>query len=179
MLFDEVSGYGLSEAMSGYWEAWQDLSNNAAGHIERTNLLSAAQYLTSTFNQLSSNINNAQSDIDTNVDNIVEDVNRLAEQIAELNIKVSQVEVTGYNANDYRDQRDSLVFELSKLIDIDSFEDGDGNATIMVAGGKPLVEGGHTWNLSTANNSGVQGRLLGGTAAAHPRTSPPRSIRVS
>lgn len=156
VLFDEVSGYGLSEAMSGYWGAWQDLSNNPSGHVERTNLVSAAQYLTSTFNQLSTNVSNAQSDIDTNVDNIVGEVNRLADQIAELNIKVSQVEVTGFNANDYRDQRDALVFELSKLMDIDTFEDGDGNATIMVAGGKPLVEGGFTWDLSTANNAGVQ-----------------------
>ena len=30
------------------------------------------------------------------------------------------------------------------------------NTTIMVAGGKPLVEGGFTWGLSTANNAGVQ-----------------------
>jgi len=155
VLFDEVSGYGLSEAMSGYWNAWQDLSNNPSGHVERTNLLSAAQYLTSTFNQLSGNITNAQADIDTNVDNIVQDVNRLATQIAELNTKISQVEVTGHNANDYRDQRDSLVFELSKLIDIDSFEDGDGNATIMVGDGKPLVEGAFTWSLSTDNTAGV------------------------
>lgn len=156
VLFDEVSGYGLSEAMSGYWGAWQDLSNNPAGHVERTNLLSAAQYMTTTFNQLSTNIGNAQYDIDTNVDNIVQDINRISGQIAELNVKVSQVEVTGFNANDYRDQRDLLINELSKLIDIDTFEDGDGNATVMVAGGKPLVEGGFTWDLSTADNGGVQ-----------------------
>jgi flagellar hook-associated protein 1 FlgK len=156
VLFDEVTGYGLSEAMSGYWTAWQDLSNNPSGHVERTNLLSAAQYLTSTFNQLSGNIADAQSDIDTNVVNIVDDVNRLASQIAELNTKITQVEVTGHNANDYRDQRDSAIFELSKLIDINSFEDGDGHATIMVGGGKPLVEGAFTWSLSTAEDEGVQ-----------------------
>lgn len=156
VLFDDVSDYGLSSAMGEFWSAWQDLTNNPSGHVERSALLGAAQFLTTTFNQLSTNITEARDDIDANVDSIVSDVNSLASQIAELNRKVAQVEVTGHNANDYRDQRDQLVFELSKLIDIDSFEDGDGNTTIMVGGGKPLVESTFTWDLVTADSGGVQ-----------------------
>jgi flagellar hook-associated protein 1 FlgK len=156
VLFDEVSGYGLSDAMTEYWTAWQDLSNNPSGYVERTNLLSAAQYLTSTFNQLSTNISNAQSDIDTNIVSVVEEVNTLADQIAELNVKITEVEVSGHAANDYRDQRDTLVKQLSQLIDIDTFEDGDGNTTVMVAGGRSLVEAGFTWGLTTADSGGVQ-----------------------
>jgi flagellar hook-associated protein 1 len=119
-------------------------------------LLSAGQYLASTFNQLSRNITNAQRDINASVIHVVDDVNQIAKQIAELNRKITQVEVTGHNANDYQDQRDQLVFNLSKLIDIDSFEDGNGNVTIMVGQGKPLVEGTFTWSLSTQNNDGRQ-----------------------
>jgi flagellar hook-associated protein 1 FlgK len=156
VLFDEVSGFGLSSAMSDYWDAWQDLTNNPSGHVERTSLLSAGQYMSSTFNQLSINIAKAQDDIDTNIVNIVDDINQIASQIAELNRKITQVEVTGHNANDYRDERDLLVLNLSKLIDIDSFEDGDGNMTIMVGGGKPLVERTFTWDLSTVNNGGIE-----------------------
>lgn len=156
VLFDDVSQYGLSSAMAEFWGAWQDLTNNPSGHVERTALLGSSQYLTSTFNQLSNNITEAQDDIDANVASIVTDINGLADQIAELNRKVSQVEVTGHNANDYRDQRDQKVLELSKLIDIDHFEDGDGNMTIMVAGGKPLVESTFTWDLTSAQSGGVE-----------------------
>jgi flagellar hook-associated protein 1 FlgK len=156
VLFDDVSGYGVSAAMAGFWNAWQDLSNNPAGHVERTTMLSAGQFLSTTFNQLSDNISNAQDDIDTNVTNIVEDINRMATQIAELNRKVIQVEAGGHSANDYRDQRDQIVFNLSKLIDTDSFEDADGNLTVMVGGGKPLVETTFTWELSTSDVGGVQ-----------------------
>ena len=155
VLFDEVSGYGLGTAMADYWNSWQDVINNPSGHVERTSLLSAGQYMANTFNQLSNNITKVQKDIGTNITNIVSDVNRIADQIAELNRRVSQVEVTGHNANDYRDQRDLLVLNLSKLIDIDSFEDGEGNITIMVGGGKPLVERTATWDLSTVNVGGV------------------------
>ncbi|MCJ8501279.1 flagellar hook-associated protein FlgK [Desulfatitalea sp. M08but] len=156
VLFDEVSGYGLSTAMSGFWNSWQDLSNNPTGHVERNSVLSAGQYLTSTFNQLSKNIQNAQKDINTSINSVVTDINRMADQIAELNGKITKVEVTGHNANDYRDQRDLLVLELAKLIDIESFEDGDGNMTITVGNGKPLVERAFTWDLVTENIEGKQ-----------------------
>ncbi|MBI5064248.1 MAG: flagellar hook-associated protein FlgK, partial [Desulfatitalea sp.] len=115
VLFDEVSGYGLSTAMADYWNSWQDVINNPSGHVERTSLLSAGQYMASTFNQLSNNITKVQDDINTNITNIVSDINQIATQIAELNRKVTQVEVSGHNANDYRDQRDLLVLNLSKL----------------------------------------------------------------
>ncbi len=156
VMFDDISGYGVSGAMSEFWNAWQDLTNNPSGFVERTSLLSASQHLTSTFTQLRENIVGVQEDIDDQVDNIVADINRLAAQIAELNRKVVQEEVSGYNANDYRDQRDLLVFELANLIDIDSFEDGDGNIAVMVGGGRPLVEGAKSWTMSTADNGGVQ-----------------------
>ena len=156
VMFDEVSGYGLSTAMSDFFNAWQDLANNPSGHVERVQLVSAAETMTETFNQISSSIQEFQSDINTNVDNIVDEVNSITEKIAGLNQKITQVEVTGHNANDYRDERDLLVKELSKLIDIESFEDGNGNMTITVGDGKPLVENSSAWELTTTDNGGVQ-----------------------
>jgi flagellar hook-associated protein 1 FlgK len=156
VMFDEVSGYGLSTAMSDFFNAWQDLANNPSGHVERVQLVSAAEYMTETFNQISSSIQEFQSDINTNVENIVDEVNSITEKIAGLNQKITQVEVTGHNANDYRDERDLLVKELSKLIDIESFEDGNGNMTITVGDGKPLVENSSAWELTTTDNGGVQ-----------------------
>jgi flagellar hook-associated protein 1 len=156
LMFDDGASNGLSNAMGAYWNAWQDLSNNPSGVAERTSLISAGQYLASTFNQTYNNLNDLKGDIDTHVTNIVGDINDMADRIAELNRKVNQVEVTGHNANDFRDERDQLVLELSKLIDIQSFEDGDGNVNVSVGNGKPLVDGTATWDLATADNGGVQ-----------------------
>jgi len=156
LMFDDSGGNGLSNALSEFFNSWQDLANNPSGVAERSSLVSAGQYLTTTFNQVYNNLSKLQNDIDTHVSNIVGDVNDMADRIAELNRKVTQVEVTGHNANDFRDERDQLVFELSKLIDIQSFEDGDGNINVMVGNGKPLVDGAVTWDLSTADNGGVQ-----------------------
>jgi len=156
LMFDDANEFGLSSAMNAYWNAWQDLSNNPSGVAERTTLISTGQFLSSIFNQVYSNISTLKNDIDTHVDNKVVDINAMADRIAELNKKIEQVEVTGHNANDFRDERDQLVFELSKMIDINSYEDGDGNVNVDVANGKPLVQGTATWDLVTADNAGVQ-----------------------
>jgi flagellar hook-associated protein 1 FlgK len=156
LLFDEVSGYGLNAAMSDFWNAWQNLANNPAGLVERVSLANAGEYLATTFNQARSGLTGLQDDLNTSVVNRVEEINAIADQIADLNLKITQVEVQGYSANDFRDQREQLAFELSQIIEIESFEDGDGNLTIMVAGGKPLVERSNTWTLSTADNAGMQ-----------------------
>ena len=156
LMFDDSEGNGLSNAMGEFFNAWQDLSNDPSGVAQRSSLISAGQYLADTFNQIYTNLSNLQTDIDTHVVSIVGDVNDIADRIAELNRKVNQVEVTGHSANDFRDERDQLVYELSKLIDIQSFEDGNGNINVMVGNGKPLVDGANTWDLATADNGGVQ-----------------------
>ncbi len=156
LMFNDTESNGLSTAMSAFWNAWQELSNNPSGVAERTSLISAGQYMATSFNQTYTNLRDLQGDIDTHVTNIVGDINEMADRIAELNRKVTQVEVTGHNANDFRDERDQLVLELSKLIDIQSFEDGDGNINVSVGNGKPLVDGANTWALTTADNGGVQ-----------------------
>ena len=86
----------------------------------------------------------------------MEQINTIASQISELNLQITQVEVTGHNANEYRDERDLLVEELSKLIDIDTIEDNQGHLAISIAGGKPLVEKGSSWTLTTMDNAGVE-----------------------
>jgi flagellar hook-associated protein 1 len=155
--FDEATGYGLSSAMGEYWNAWQDLANNPGGVVERSNLISAGQYMSDTFNNISGSLTALQNDADTQVVAIVGDVNAMAEQVAQLNLKITQQEANGNNANSYRDERDQLVFNMAKLIDIDSFEDGDGNLAVMVGNGRPLVEGANSWALSTTpSGSGVQ-----------------------
>jgi flagellar hook-associated protein 1 FlgK len=112
-----------------------------------------------TFNHVSESLSSLREEIDLHVDSIVDEINTMAQQIADLNHKISLQEIDGHNANTLRDERDQLVFELSKMIEVQSFEDGDGNISVSVGSGRPLVEGTATWTLSTADNGGVQNVL--------------------
>jgi flagellar hook-associated protein 1 FlgK len=156
LMFDETSEYGISQAMTEFWNEWQQLSKNPSGTVERTSLISSAIYLTKIFNETSDSLTAYRSDIDTSVNNVVEEINSIADKIAELNLQITEVEVTGHNANEYRDEREMRLKELSSLIDIEYFEDEMGQVSVVVGGSKTLVEKSTTWDLVTIDNGGVQ-----------------------
>jgi flagellar hook-associated protein 1 FlgK len=153
MIFDESGGYGLNQVMSEFWNAWQDLTNNPSGSAERTVLVAKSEMLTATFSKNYEDLQKIQRDIDWNIEGAVEEINRLSENMVDLNQKIIQVESGGHMANDYRDQRDLVLKELSELIDINSFEDANGGVTVSVGSGQALVEGTHTYKLSTQANA--------------------------
>lgn len=153
VIFDESSGAGLQEAMSDFWAAWQDLSNNPSGYSERTSLMTSSQTLARTFNTMSENLQQIQLDYDQTIVGTVDEINGLSQQIVDLNEKISQVEVAGQDSNDYRDQRDQLLKELSKLIDINTYENDQGQVTVMTASGNPLVQSPYAYELSTVTNA--------------------------
>ena len=149
MVFDESGGYGLNQVMSEFWNSWQDLTNNPSGSIERTVLVAKSEMLTATLSQNYKDLQQIQRDIDSNIKGAVGEINRLSENLVDLNQKIIQSELSGHMANEYRDQRDLVLKELSELIDISSFEDANGGTTVSVGSGQVLVEGTHTYSLST------------------------------
>lgn len=153
VVFDESGGYGLNQSLSDFWNSWQDLSLNPSGQTERSVAAAASQGLADTIRQKYSDLEQVQGDIDTAVKDGVENVNRLAAQIADLNQKIARTEIGGTNANDYRDSRDLVLKQLSEIIDIKSFEDASGQVVVSVGAGRPLVESGNTWQLSTPTNA--------------------------
>ncbi len=153
MVFDESGDYGLAQTMSEFWNAWQDLSNNPSGSVERTVLVAKSQMLASTIRKNYQDLQTIQYDIDARVASGVDKINQLSASIVDLNDKIVSLEAGGHTANDYRDQRDLVLKELSELIDINSFEDASGAVTVSVGSGQPLVEGTHRYSLSTQQNA--------------------------
>jgi len=152
MIFNETDGSGLSLAMSKFWDAWQSLASNPGGTTERQILVTASQVLATTFNQLNADLAQTQQDLDLAIEGTVADVNRLSQQLADLNNKIISSEAGSLNANDYRDQRELVLKQLSELIDINAFEDATGAVSVLVANGRPLVSATQFWQLSTETN---------------------------
>ena len=153
MIFDESYGLGLNQAMNEYWNAWQDLSITPNGQIERQVLMVKGEILATTFNQKHADLISAQQGIDANIKGAVGKINQLVAQIADLNQKIGDIETTNYTANDYRDQRELALKELSELIDISTFEETNGAVKVSLSGGQMLVDGSSHRNLSTQINS--------------------------
>ncbi len=154
LMFDEVSGYGLNHAMNQFWDAWQQVSNNPSGYTERVTLIGESQNLTDVFNKLTSDLQQVQKDSDTSIDGAVLDINRLTSEIADLNLKISEIEAGNiHSANEFRDQRELKLNELSGLVNVNSFEDANGFLTVVTSKGHTLVDRVASWNLTTAPNA--------------------------
>jgi len=152
-VFDESEGYGLNQALSNFWDSWQDLTLNPSGQTERSVAAATSQTLADTIRQRYAELEQAQENIDASVEGAVDDINRLTAEIADLNQKIASTERTGVNANDYRDSRDQALKELSGIIAVNSYEDAEGQVAVSVGSGKPLVESGTTWQLSVQTNA--------------------------
>ena len=152
VIFNESGEFGLSQSLSQFWVAWQNLANDPSGYNERVVLQTKSEVMTGTFNRIYSDLQETQQGVDTSIEGAVAEINRLSQQIAELNQKIMEVEASGYTANDYRDQRDLGLKELAGLIDINTFEDATGRVTVAVGAGQTLVESNSSQDLITQVN---------------------------
>ncbi len=151
---DETTGYGLNHAMSEFWSSWQDLVNNPSGSTQRSLLVGRSENLANTFNNIHSDLEGIQNDIDSSISNTVTEINRLAGQIADLNDKIESIQAAGQNPNDYRDERDQVLKELSGLIDFSSSEANNGVVTVTLGDGNDLVSGGGATPLVASDETG-------------------------
>ena len=166
VVFDESGGYGLNQALSDFWNSWQDLSMNPSGATERSVVAAKSQALADTIRQKYADLEQAQADIDAAVKSGIEDINRLTAEIADLNRKIASTEADGtVMANDYRDSRDLALKQLSEIIGINSFEDSGGQVVVSVGSGRTLVESGNNYALTTTDPHGHAGIEWPGAAA--------------
>lgn len=139
-VFDDSDKTGIRHAMDEFYNAWHDLQTNAStasarvAVIEKGNILS--DKLKTAGEQLQTQINAQYGDMKTTVDK----VNQTTEKIVLLNKNIMQQEATGGTANDLRDQRDLLVDELSKYMNLNVYEDDKGMYSI-VSNGITMVGG--------------------------------------
>ncbi len=173
-LFNEATENGLNKVTADFWNAWQDLSNNPGGMAERTALLEKAQNMVQGFQGIRNGLTQTKDEMNINLKGGIEEINTLDDQIAKLNERIVEAEAIGTKANDLRDQRNSLIQNLSQLTDIAYLEKDNGALTVMTKSGIGLVDGNLYWTLSQQgdniywNNitSDISSQLTGGKMGA-------------
>ena len=154
-IFDDSDKTGIKNAMDEFYRAWSDLSANASLDSNRVNVIEKGNIFIDRIKtvsaQLQDQINAQYDDMRINV-SAIDDINS---RIVELNKNIMTVEATGAQANDLRDQRDLLVDELSKHMNLNVYEDDKGMYSI-VSNGITMVNGINKLTLTMSdpiNNS--------------------------
>lgn len=133
-LVNEPSDNGLRAVMDKFWNSLEVLNRDPSLLSARIDLIGSAVNLVDTFRNIDSGLTAIENDVALNVDRKIVQANRLIESIAELNNLIRRAEALGDNANDFRDQRDLMVDQLSTIVDVQVIETPEGDYSIISAG---------------------------------------------
>ncbi|MBP1731160.1 MAG: flgK [Deltaproteobacteria bacterium] len=143
----------LSANVTAFFNAWQELSTDPASITPRTALLTAGENLARSIRTVYQDLRGLQQEIDHTVAQEIENVNRITTTIAELNQRIFDGGMVG-DANDYLNQRQELLNELSGKLDVVAFEDEFGRLTVLTGKGKTLVDAFNHWDLKAYDTEG-------------------------
>jgi len=146
-IFNETEGGGLNELMNRFWSAWEDLSANPTGQVERTALANAADGLAGMFREYADELYGIRADCNTQVAAAVGELNGYLADIASLNGKIVEGLSGGVNVNNLLDQRSALLKKAAGLIDIQYVEETGGAVNVLTSDGRSLVQGIASWQL--------------------------------
>lgn len=146
-LFNETQDGGLSQLLSEFWDAWNDVADNPTGAGERQTLLGQAQTLADAFSFRADQLVQARNDITQRIGPIIEEINAHTARIAQLNAEIQAIETPEQHANDLRDERQSELNQLSELIGIRYYTSGDGTINVTLANGVSLVQSMDSYTL--------------------------------
>jgi len=145
---------GLTSAMDAFFEATQTVAADPTSNAARQVMLSAGRNLAGRFNNLANAFDQIGSNTNREIAATVTRINTFASQIAQLSGNINRAEAgDGQLANDLRDQRDQLVSELNKLINVTPIQQSDGAFNLFVANGQPLVVGTSVTRMSVATDA--------------------------
>lgn len=142
-ILGETEGESFSKVLNELWASVNELSKNPEGLETRGSLVQNAVLFINRANLIMDQLNEYQGNMNTQVIDTVNKINNIGEQIDRLNDIIVKQELSGGNANDYRDQRNQLLDQLSTLVDITYKEDLKGNVTVQVEGAEFVTIGGY------------------------------------
>ncbi len=137
---------GLQNVMNQFWDSWQELSKEPDSLTVRALVRQRGEAFAHHVNHMSSQLDKLQEDLNSEIMVRIDEINDITDKIVKLNEYILKAETAGDSPNDYRDQRNTLVDRLTKLVNCEVYEANDGQLQITV-GGYFLVNKSESTNL--------------------------------
>ncbi|CAH0344854.1 flagellar hook-associated protein FlgK [Bacillus sp. CECT 9360] len=149
-IMNEPTESGLHSTMEKFWNSLQTLSSHTENSGARDVVAETGQMVADTLNYYYNSLDRIRGDLNEEIVQVKQSqINTLIGDIHDLNDKISQIEPNGYITNDLYDQRDLLVDNLSKMVNIKVTKvtpNNYGNA-------KPMAEGLYNIELLDKNSN--------------------------
>ena len=144
----------IGTALDGLFSAFSSLAANPDDAATRQSVVSAAQSVAQAFHAAASGIAGVQQSLNGGLASSVTQVNTLTKQIAALNTQITASD-PGQDAGPLEDQRQLAITQLSGLVGLDQVTTQNDGIALTTTNGTALVSGGQSYQLSSAQISGV------------------------
>ena len=159
---------GLGYAATQFLNTFVDVSNQPQDMSARQVALSRAQEWANRVNTAAKQLDQQQAGVIMDMQTSVSQVNSLTQKIAGLNQQIAVYNGSGHTANDLLDQRDNLIKDLNKLVQVNTVEADDGSLSVFMGGGQVLVLSNNAQTLRVERDAAdpTKGRVALVTNAA-------------
>ncbi|WP_077619699.1 flagellar hook-associated protein FlgK [Bacillus sinesaloumensis] len=155
-IMNEPTETGLANTMNQFWQSLQDLAANPEDQGARSVVRQRGEMVANTFNYLSNSLTAIKDDFGKQISVTVKTVNSLSDQISKINKQISEIEPVGYLPNDLYDERDRLIDELSKFVEIKVHPPRSSGGDSL-----PVAEG--ILDISIVGENGTETKLIDGS----------------
>lgn len=133
---------GLSASLQKFSNAVQGLATQPASVPARQTLISEGDQLVARLRSFDSRLRDMDAEITTRFQSEAAEVTTLARNIAELNVQInSAYERTGQPPNELLDQRDRLIDQVSRKVNVTISKENGTTVNVFIGNGQPLVVG--------------------------------------
>jgi flagellar hook-associated protein 1 FlgK len=135
---------GLTATLQGFTNALQDVSNDPSSSSSRQALLSEARNLIARFDAMDQRVTEIAGEVRTRMTAAADRITSIGEDLAEVNKQLIAAGTASGRPGppDLLDQRDRLLEELSKYVQVNAAEQRDGTTSVFIGTGQVLVLGG-------------------------------------
>jgi len=155
-----LTDYGVGNALTEFWNSWEDLANDTDSVTARLNVIGRAKDLGTSFGNTYTDLDNIRKEVNVEMKSQIDTINNYARRIAALNQQIYTITGRSQNPNDLMDQRDQLVKELGKMANITIEEESNGSLTVYL-GSETLVFRNEfrtlDWKVDTTGSTGPSG----------------------
>lgn len=144
---------GLGAAVGGFLNAMVDVASRPADPAARQVVLGRAKDVATRFSSAGVQLADLQAGVVSDLVANVQVVNQLSKQIANANLQVARLAGSGHSVNDLLDQRDQLIYELSKYVAVSTLEADDGSLGVFIGGGQRLILGAEAQQLAVVEDA--------------------------
>ena len=129
-IFNEPSDTAISSSLNSFFNSWSELSKDPQSSGVKSVVIENGKYLSNSINSAFKRLESLEEGLDKQSEYIMDEVNSMLSQLYKLEKNIKIIQGSGKSPNDFLDQRDRLLDNLSFKLNIN---DKDVKATLKKA----------------------------------------------